>query len=621
MDDSMTTADNARLVAWFEEAESLTYDARKLQDRDDDYYNGNQITAEVRAELKKRKQPVIVNNLIKPEIDYLAGVEKSQRVDPKAYPRTPDDAPAAFAATQGLRFVVDDNIYDNLRSMAWKGLLKPGVTAAKVGAKEGREGMDPEIKVFSYDRFFYDPHSSELDFSDARYMGFVTWMDYDAALQTYGDEAKPILDVALATQSNDDHFDDKPRFNVWGDAKRRRVRMVEIYYIMGGIWYEAIFTKGGDISNQHSPYIDEDGQPENPIIAQTAYIDRENNRYGQVREMVDPQDDYNKRRSKATHILNSRQVIADKNAVDDPNKARRELARPDAFIEVNPGKKFDINGNMGLEAGQFQLMQEAAQMLKSNSIKNSMIGGNDQSGRAKQAQQQAAMMEIGDLLDNLRHFDKRIFQACWNRIKQFWDGPRWIRITDDPENVQHLGLNVPLNPMTGQPLTAEEKQFIQSQPPMIDQQGNLIDPMASLPMQNPVAMMNVDLRIEEAPDVASLQDEENERWMAALPTFAQMGVPANVLLEVTLETMPHSRSKDKMKQMLGQMQEQPAPPDPMAEKMKEIAVADAAANVDETQAKTRETEAKTIKLMQEARATVPEQIPVPVPVPVAANQY
>ena len=564
-------ADNTQLVDWFESSESQTQTSRDLMDRDVDYYNGKQLSDEEIKALKARKQPPIVINLIKPQIDYLAGVEKGQRVDPKAYPRTPNDDGAAYAATEGLRFVCDDLNYDNKRSELWKGLLKPGIAIAKVGAREDKEGRGPDLEVINYDRFFYDPHSSKPDFSDARYMGTVTWMDLDDAIAMYGKEHEDILTSTMRSEAGNQHYDDKPKWQVWGDAKRRRVRVCEIYYRMGGQWFEAVFTKGGSVSNRPSPFIDEDGKAENPIIAQSAYVDRDNNRYGIIREKVDMQDDYNKRRSKATHILNSRQVIADKGAVDDPQEARRLLAQPDGWIEKNRGMEIDINNNSGLEMGQFQLMQEAAQQLQKNDMKSAMIGSNDQSGRAKQAQQQAAFIEMGDLLDYLRDIDTRIFNKMWNRIKQFWDGPRWIRITDDPKNVQHLGLNVPV-----------------------------IDPNTGMPaVQNPIAEMNIDLRIEDAPDVTSLQGEELEMFTQALPLLMQ--APPQ-WAQLYIEMMPHSRFKDKALKMLEEMsQPQQAPPDPMAEQMKQLAVAKEAATVDEIQSKTVLNEANAAIKGAEAR--------------------
>ena len=99
----------------------------------------------------------------------------------------------------------------------------------------------------------------------------------------------------------------------------------------------AIVCKGGFLrAPQESPYLDEDGEPECDLIAGSAYIDRDNNRYGDVRQMISPQDEINKRRSKALHLLNSKNVIADMGAVEDVEAARREIAKADGWVEKMP---------------------------------------------------------------------------------------------------------------------------------------------------------------------------------------------------------------------------------------------------------------------------------------------
>lgn len=63
------------------------------------------------------------------------------------------------------------------------------------------------------------------------------------------------------------------------------------------------------LDSGESPYIDEDGQSICPLMLQAAYIDRDGVHYGVVRDMLDTQDEINKRRSKLLHQLNTRQTM------------------------------------------------------------------------------------------------------------------------------------------------------------------------------------------------------------------------------------------------------------------------------------------------------------------------
>ena len=100
------------LIQWVEDAEEATQDARKLAERDRDYYDGKQLTSSEKAALRKRGQPDVVINRIKPKIDYLSGFEASSRTDPKAFPRTPQDEHTAEAATDALRYEKDKSDLD-----------------------------------------------------------------------------------------------------------------------------------------------------------------------------------------------------------------------------------------------------------------------------------------------------------------------------------------------------------------------------------------------------------------------------------------------------------------------------------------------------------------------------
>ena len=179
MEDGMTPE---QFVRDFEAAEDATAEARKLAERDIDYFHEKQWTAEERSALERRGQPAVTYNRVKRKVNSLLGIEKQTRKDPKAFPRNPADEDAARAATDALRYVCDESRWDDKRSEAALDLAVPGSCAVMVGVKQTRNGFDPDIRRIAWDRFYYDPHSSEFDFADAKFMGVVVWMDLDDAL-------------------------------------------------------------------------------------------------------------------------------------------------------------------------------------------------------------------------------------------------------------------------------------------------------------------------------------------------------------------------------------------------------------------------------------------------------
>lgn len=564
------------LVQMFESAEESSHDARKLSERDRDYHDNIQLTAEEKKTLKRRGQPEYIDNRIKTKIDYLVGLEKQQRINPRALPRTPMHEDDADSASQALNYVADAEQFDYKRSAIWRNLLIEGAGGMSVAVEpDGKGGFHVRLRRVPWDRMFWDPHSAEVDFSDAGYLGTVLWMDEEDALALYADnpDAPDILSETLNTLSLSDTFDDKPKWNVWADKKRKRVRICSIWLKRGEEWFFAEFTKGGILKAGPSPYRDDEGKSDCELLFQSSYVDRENNRFGLVREFISPQDAINKRSSKSLHALNTAQIVTNQVAVagQDVEKLRREAAKPDGVIILNgdtdvDGFKFETR--MDLAQGQVMLLQEAKQSIDLKGPNATQMGEKAQgsaaaSGKAIVASQQGGMISLGDLLDNLRHLDKRVFRAIWNRIRQFWTGEKWLRVTDDEQNVKWVGINV-------------DPQMMQMQMAQNPEMADRISGMVSN-----VAQLDCDIIIDEAPDSIT---PALEQWQA-LVDLGRAGVQFPP--KVYIKAAPNLKNK---KALLDEM-DQPNPQQQMAQ---QIEIQGKAAEV-------KLTEAQTLKTMAEAQ--------------------
>lgn len=605
--------DLARYVSMFEEAESATDTERTLSERDRDYYDNKQLTDAEKAILAKRGQPAIVINRVKRKIDFLRGVEQQQRTDPKAFPRNPQDEDSAHAATDALRFVADQNRYDIVRSACWENLLIEGLCGAEVVVEKKRDGMEIVIRHLPWDRIFRDPHAREADCSDGNYLGMVLWMDWRDA-QAKWPHAADELETIVAGNNNSlgDTYDDRPTDLMWCDSKRKRVRIVQIWIKRSGGWHWCTFTRGVKLEGGNSPYQNEDGEPECPVILASAYIARDNARYGVVREMIGPQDEINKRRSKALHLLTMRQVVADKGAVDDARAARVELAKPDGFIEVAPNKRFEIQQTADLAAGQFQLLQHATQEIDNLGPNASMEGKSpaSQSGRAIQAQQQGGYIELGPMMDRLRQFNVSIYRAIWSRIRQFWAEERWIRVTDDERNIKFVPLNKPIT--AGEQY--QDEMLRMGVPPeqvRMEMQAMAGDPRLAqvVGIQNNVAQMDIDIVVDDAPDSVTIQHEQYEM----LVQLVQAGVPLppDVLIEASqlrnkealLEKLRNPQGTDPQAAQAAQQEEQAA---------KQLIMQKSAAEVRKLNAEAQRAEiegqARMIEVQKPEPGKAPEQV-------------
>jgi len=548
-----------KLLCQFEESFDQTQEERRLAERDRDYYDGGQLTEAELSALAKRGQPPVVANRIGPKIDALLGHEERMRTDPRAYPRTPKHEEEAQAATDAIRFVCDENLFTDIQGEVAENNFIEGIGAATVGVRQGAKGYEVTINHVPWDRFYRDPHSRKRDFTDAKYMGVVVWMDEDEAKGLFPGKEEVIQGCYAEGISMGDTFGDRPKV-VWSDAKRHRIRVLQHRWKQSGKWMTAVICRGGYLRDpQVSPYVDEKGVPQCDIVATSCYIDRENNRYGVARRHISPQDEINKRRSKALHLLNSKQVIVEDGAVPDEAQARREVAKPDGFIKVNPKMRFEFVDQPELVQGQFQLLQEAKNEIDASGI-NPALEGDAQapSGRAQEMLTAAGLSEMSKAFKGLKSWRLAVYRQVWYRIRQFWTEERWIRVTDDEKNLRWVALNKPLTLAEQMQQRAEAGEPVQ----MLDPN----DPMGQqqVGVQNALAELDVDLILEDAPDSITIQSEQFEE-LVKLKTADPASIPTAAIIEAS-----SLRNKDRILEHLEKGGVPPEAQKQMQEQQKQI---------------------------------------------------
>ncbi len=560
--------DLATLKRWVTESQSLATDAREQSLLDIDYYDGHQLTATEKAALAARKQPDIVINRARSAINGILGVTEQGKSEPRAFPRTPGDDDSADVATDTLRYIAEHNRFSRIKQDVFLNMLVPGTGAVLVGVNEDN---DVTIEQIRWEEFIVDQTSRRKDCADARWMGIAKWMYADDAAAMYPEARDSIQ--ACVSQSGliaDITFQDRPDGGggiQWTDSRQRRLMMIEIYYREGG-WKRCVFHAGGICEEGDSPYTDAKGRPCNPIVAQSAYVDRNNNRYGAMRDMRGPQDEINKRRSKLLHMISVSQIQAvDPSAISvDADAARKEAAKPDGVIPFGWQKVPTSDaGN-----GQALLLQEAKGELERLGPNPAILGrqGADSSGRAVLARQQAGMTELAPLFGGLEDWELRTYCQMWARAKQYWTAPMFIRVTDDEDAPKFIGLN---EPIPGPPQIVMGPEGIPTIQPTVSG------------YKNAVGEMDVDITLESVPEVANIQAEQFQdllQLVSASPVYQQQ-VPFEVLFELSATT--HKRQiRDQMKRY---REEQAQASAQAQQQQQQMAQAGAEAQIRETNSK------------------------------------
>jgi hypothetical protein len=299
--------------------------------------------------------------------------------------------------------------------------------------------------------------------------------------------------------------------------------------------------------------------------------------------MITIQDGINKRKSKSLHLLNTHQTTYEEGAVEDIEAYRREKARPDGTMKVAPGAlsqgRITSEVRVDLAQAHMLLLQDDKNSIdlkgpNATAMGDKAQGSSAASGRAILASQQGGMVSLGDLLDNLRHLDKRVFRAIWNRIRQFWTDQEWIRVTDDERNVKWVGMNV--DPM-------QVQQAAMQDPSMANKIAGVVANVAEL---------DCDIIIDEVPDVI-LAQEQFQQLLEMKQYDKRDEIPFKALIIA-------SSIKDKQKflqEMDKRAQEQAQSPGA------QLQVRGAQAELADTAAATDLKKAQTIKALADANAS------------------
>ena len=654
-------------VEWFEHALEASSEARKLSRRDYDYKDNHQWDQEDIDVLAQRKQPIITKNLIAKAVDHILGDEIDRRVDPVAKPRTPQHEDAARVATDALRYVEEQQDFDMVRSA----VLQDAVIAGYGGALKEIEvcGCDENQKPkykhklthIHWDKLFADPHSRSLDYGDAKYRGLVACMDLDDAVDLYP-EHEEALSGALNNdfETGDNTIEDTP--TRWVDSRRKRVKLVEMYFRIGENYYRSVFNKhAGDIGKPELVfYVDENGKSVCPLKMMSCYVDQEGARYGVVRALISPQDEVNKRASKSLHLLNVRQVLYERGAVTSIQKFQTEIAKPDGAAETEPGAltagAVTITQGMDLSQGHMAMMQEAKNDIMQIGPASSQMPDLPQSasGRAFMARQKSASKQVGRLFDSLSQWTKTIYELDWMCIRQVWTEEMWMRVTDDAEltgyrfvainrkmtraeRLQELLQKKPAPPLPSAVKIAAGtyapiiEQDVQAQHQMMMQQAQQTGQpppqgdqhMIAMFMQHPmmqevittnqVDQMEVDIIIEEAPETDVLNQEQFDTLTEMVPALSQPAViqahpdliPKVVRMIVKASSLPDKREilqlfEDKPPDPQLMQQQQEAQQMQKATAQAGIAVAQSQAQLN--QARSQEAMAKAQTEMPKAQA-------------------
>ncbi len=483
----------ARLRKWaaqVEEAHLVSKLWRGESWQDEGMYDGEQATPEEIAAYKKKGIELIIINRTFPAVNLILGNQAINRHEITAKARTSKDSEISQTMSESVKYVMDQNLGDYLVSEAFKNQIVPGIGNLFVG--KNRDPRKEKVSVLYRDwkECFSDPFASVWAGPDVcRYKFWQKWVDLDALQAAYPDKKKELdgLWSTLTEKSNENyslHNDEAEEVEElrqiaggtpWIDAKRRRVRPVEIWYPKPTNVLFACFDDGSvkeidesldpmeqvAMADQATELIhatvpkmftavfcstvilkDETpsdlGHDEYPFVPFVGYVDRNGFPYGVPRQIRGQDKEVNKRRAMALAMMNTRRVIAEEGVAETPKQLddiHKEANSLDGFVIVKNGTigKIDIKENAELAPSQIGILGQSEKEIQEISGANGEATGyqtNVTSRVALDKKQQQSGIMTAPLFDNLRRSKKMLGERITAGIQKEWTHAKVLRVTD-----------------------------------------------------------------------------------------------------------------------------------------------------------------------------------------------
>lgn len=403
-----------------------------------DYYDGLQITQELKALYDSRGQPTLIYNLIAPTIDAVLGMEARTRADLILVSDDDEGDQLKDALQEKFKDAWRLARADRACADAYSGQIKAGMGWVEVTRNDDPfYGGDYNIKPVRRQEMWWDWHAEEADLSDARWIMRKRWIDNDEAISWFPNHAEIIrqsingwqdwADVESYEEMDQGLVGAKQEYDIWDrkesewmDLNRGRVLLEVIYYKTWRLG-EVITLENGRVveynpnnlvhavavnAGRYKPqvrrwasvreawFIGPHRLVDRPSVAPAGYfpivpfvgyrMDKSGSPYGIVSRMISAQDEINFRRGRLTWLLQAKRVIADKDATNmTRDQVMDEIERPDGYIELNPDRRnkktiaesLQVQQDFNIASQQFQVMMTSMDQIQSVAgVYNAMMG-------------------------------------------------------------------------------------------------------------------------------------------------------------------------------------------------------------------------------------------------------
>lgn len=445
--------------------------------------------------LREKKRPPMTFNRTAPLVNAVVGSEINNRREVQYIPREQGDALADELLTAAGEWFRDQTAAEDEESDAFEDTVITGMgwTDTRLDFECEPDGA-PIVERMDNLKMGWDCNAAKPNLKDAQRLWYICEKPYGEVQDMFPDVPKEMLNASWAKTLMEDpakpHDQDKADLyegdqqEFVGDWRRKLCTLVEIRWLERQPYYRgpAIDTNGNTtgepreynekqirLLRQQYPdfpavrqykkivkraFIGKQvlAQPDQPLVPEgmfgweciTGYRDKiEEQFYGIVRAVLDPQRWSNKFFSQVMYLLNSQSkggLLAEKGAFENIRDAEESWAKSDAITYLKDGALSGVSPRVKekpaaqFPTGFFALFNESKEAISQvTGLSPEFLGTRevDQAGVLEYQRKQSSLNLLASLFNSLRRYRKRQGKVMLYLIQKYLSDGRLIRIVGD----------------------------------------------------------------------------------------------------------------------------------------------------------------------------------------------
>jgi hypothetical protein len=480
-------------------------DERGAMQKSHAFRHGQQWTEEQKDKLNAEGRPALTFNLVAPTTRELIGANEDQRREPRAAPVGVDALPTSEVVNHLWKRIYEQQDVESTEGSAFENGITGGIGYTFMDAHPSEQNPN-EIEVTFDDvpigDVVRDPDACKPNMEDASFFYWARWMSESDYKEHYPDQSKSFDDLLKEAEGSADSVQGAlstldaqyaGKYYVVGlsdvtyfDRKSRKLKILHLeykvperrYYVMDPRKDERGAARGFvRVSKSSYDKVKASGAAEThssmgtawrwfectgaqvlfdaaqplpiycpQLLAFTCYYDTvQCQYYGIVRDLEDPQMEYNKRVSQELNLQSQSAqpgLIYDQGAFPGktPTQVERKVKTPGFALEKMPGKEYAFREAPQIPAGADRMAERAQSLVQmiSGIDLNPLLGGQPDQVAVGTAMlsHRKGLLAITPIMKNFRKYQQKLLSSVVELIMKSFPDEQIEAMLSDSEKVK-----------------------------------------------------------------------------------------------------------------------------------------------------------------------------------------